>query len=427
MGFIPPDELLKTSGNKSDNALNFNIDIYALGKVIYCCFTGNQVDLFPSLPNDIMADSGCAKLNKVVSIACQNNSIIKITSVQEFKKILLGKFSIYDKISNLLQRISKYFYLITFKSKIGSWVANNVLITIMSVISIFSISYYAIDKIRLKQKQAIEFAKAEAFRHDTEIADKLYGTINRRMSFGMSAGDQADGGVKSLNVIDSIKAHNQPLVLEGGPRQKHLTYKNDFSDIDLKIQAGNGITTCENNLRIPSGLGEIAFPQSLPDEYELSFKIMPNSFWGTINFEVIAAEYSQNIHRDYKGTSPGTKFKYYWSLKGDGDKMSLMPIMFRRQDADVDAFEMVGGPGEHLSSKNQYYSVKIIMTKDLMRIFINNEIYYYEPSLFGGGVFSIKYDISKAVVKIMDLQVYDIGPVKNGSLPAEQQYKLPSK
>ena len=49
LDFLPPEERSRESSPNTGDSRQRN-DLYAFGKIIYCCITGNGADLFPSLP-----------------------------------------------------------------------------------------------------------------------------------------------------------------------------------------------------------------------------------------------------------------------------------------------------------------------------------------------------------------------------------------
>ena len=52
LDFLPPEALLSTSTNPSRESGQQN-DLYAFGKLIYCCITGNPANAFPSIPPEL--------------------------------------------------------------------------------------------------------------------------------------------------------------------------------------------------------------------------------------------------------------------------------------------------------------------------------------------------------------------------------------
>ncbi|MFZ2655551.1 MAG: protein kinase [Victivallales bacterium] len=70
--FIPPE---KSTG--------FEADIYALGKVLYCAFTGFTADKFPSLPDDLNSELA-SRFNLIVLKACAGTPQDRFRTVAEF-------------------------------------------------------------------------------------------------------------------------------------------------------------------------------------------------------------------------------------------------------------------------------------------------------------------------------------------------------
>lgn len=70
--FIPPE-----------NSTGFEADIYALGKVLYCAFTGFTADKFPSLPDDLNSELS-SRFNRIALKACAGTPQDRFKSVVEF-------------------------------------------------------------------------------------------------------------------------------------------------------------------------------------------------------------------------------------------------------------------------------------------------------------------------------------------------------
>jgi formylglycine-generating enzyme required for sulfatase activity len=86
VGFIPPEELLGENDSSTGN--NTHYDIYAIGKVMYCALTRLPPDEFPFLPESVNSDLG-KRLSQVIGIACCRNPAARISSIDEFRKLLL--------------------------------------------------------------------------------------------------------------------------------------------------------------------------------------------------------------------------------------------------------------------------------------------------------------------------------------------------
>jgi len=80
--FIPPEEFANDNENK------YSVDLYALGKVIYCCLTRESARSYPSVPVSIINDPDYAKLNKIVNKLCDKDRSARITSINMLRKLL---------------------------------------------------------------------------------------------------------------------------------------------------------------------------------------------------------------------------------------------------------------------------------------------------------------------------------------------------
>ena len=107
LGFIPP-ERFKSSNSSTKSATD---DLYAMGKLIYCVFTGNSPDKFPSIPQDIVLDEDTKKLNEVILIACSKVSRLRFNSIDKFRKALLTSVSKKQKTLNFIWTY-RYYWLI---------------------------------------------------------------------------------------------------------------------------------------------------------------------------------------------------------------------------------------------------------------------------------------------------------------------------
>ena len=82
LGFLPPELLsgdVETNGKAGD--------IYALGKVLYCAFTGENPGRFPHLPRDLGAAT-CRALLPVLMHACDEKPKKRYADIGEFRRAL---------------------------------------------------------------------------------------------------------------------------------------------------------------------------------------------------------------------------------------------------------------------------------------------------------------------------------------------------
>ena len=83
-GFVPKE---CSSGNSGTPADNFNIDLYAMGKVIYCALTGLDAKEFPKLP-DAMFTPALKPVNLFLLKACSDNPGDRFMDAAAFRQVL---------------------------------------------------------------------------------------------------------------------------------------------------------------------------------------------------------------------------------------------------------------------------------------------------------------------------------------------------
>jgi serine/threonine protein kinase len=92
-GFMPPEGVDGTGA-----------DLYAVGKLLYCSMTGNDVREFPSLPNDIKRTSCVRKLNRIILRACSRKSSLRYQSAIDFQNALIEDFSTLLIMKNFFRK-----------------------------------------------------------------------------------------------------------------------------------------------------------------------------------------------------------------------------------------------------------------------------------------------------------------------------------
>lgn len=108
--FIPPE-----------NSTGSGADLYALGKLLYCCYTGNSPDKYPSLPKGLdMKD--VSKLNLVALKACDPNQEGRFRNAAEFRAALRGgKMCSYGSRKKVFTRILRYALLPAAVAGASAW------------------------------------------------------------------------------------------------------------------------------------------------------------------------------------------------------------------------------------------------------------------------------------------------------------------
>lgn len=99
LGFIPPERLAAQSG-----CVSAADDLYALGKVLYCAWSGNAPEFFPSIPADLLAEPGARQLNSVISAACAVDPKARFRSAGEFAAALSSGVPFGKRLRSSLRR-----------------------------------------------------------------------------------------------------------------------------------------------------------------------------------------------------------------------------------------------------------------------------------------------------------------------------------
>ncbi len=189
--FFPPE---RSIGKKAD--------LYAVGKVLYCMFTGLSPDKFPSLPDNIISDMNEKKrhINKIINKACSKSQKNRFNSSDEFLMALNGEI--------------KNFTLPPLKKIIG--------ISIVVITTFMSIFYYKSKDVDMKltKENRIIFAKHLL----------LYKKYYLRKQY--------DKAIEEINLIEE----KFPLYTKNGKMEKYKVFiKNGIKKQVLKLNKLNGL------------------------------------------------------------------------------------------------------------------------------------------------------------------------------------------
>ena len=86
LAFLPPE--MRSDNFTAEAPVVSRGDFYALGKVIYCAFTGKSPEEFPSLPANITMDSGSKQLVHLCLALCETDPAERCSSPNEIRQLL---------------------------------------------------------------------------------------------------------------------------------------------------------------------------------------------------------------------------------------------------------------------------------------------------------------------------------------------------
>lgn len=369
LGFIPPERLRAgTTGNDHAD------DLYACGKVLYCCLTGNSAGEFPALPRGVLGDAECRQLNRVVLTACGRRRGQRFLTAGEFSRALLVGVSPGKRLALLCHRL-RYVLLVLGVLVLGG-VALRVLALRGPAAEVPAVQVGAIKDV----KQLDVIAYGDGMMYLPEPGDALH-----------------DGIV--------------PFELDGAPRRKKLVFadphmsKDNWSDRD-----GTGFIFWRDALYVGS-LGVLRLQQTLPMAYALSFDIDCSGMNGAVGFQVAALDRNELA-----------RAVCHWTLyRNRTGKLAVSPLAFRAEDGREYSFQ----PLLFKEGETATLHVDIVQTERIFRVYINGEPVIYVPSLFFGGQFGIAADEKRSggEVPITNLQIHAIE--RDPTCPANEQYALP--
>ncbi|MBS1371227.1 MAG: protein kinase [Lentisphaeria bacterium] len=86
--FIPPELLGRTK--KITPRSGYEADIYALGKTLYCLFSGSSANSFPIIGTDKLATPEGKIINRTINAVCHPSYARRLKTSDEFRKALRG-------------------------------------------------------------------------------------------------------------------------------------------------------------------------------------------------------------------------------------------------------------------------------------------------------------------------------------------------
>ena len=385
--FFPPEMLM--SGEMFYKGINTaQLDLYALGKTMYCGLTGNAPEQFPSVPKELLTEQNSKKINKIIKWACHSNPVFRYNSAVDFCQALDNK----NHIQNVIKSFLSFFYEIyrsiknacieTFFSS-ATW---KIVLPILLLGTILFSAPYAY-KYYLYKKSLSPGAKPEYAEKYKALCEEDY--------------RKAVPSIKE-EALRKFKASLGTEDLKGYPQKIDL-FRNNFDSAKLWTKQGKFKNTIIENDKIivktKDDLEMVLKGFLLPKSYEISFEINPSSFDGI--FEITVG------NQDFKLEQNPEAFK--WGL---GSKSKVSDLSFRYLPGKYCNFISSSTPKiKQLSPLNQFSKIQIICFNDAIRIYCNgNLVFAPSPMLFAGGFFKFKVKSEKSYSSftLRNLHIYDL-------------------
>lgn len=371
LGFIPPERLKSGSSGKSSAD-----DLYALGKVLYCCLSGNAVDEYPSFPLSLLNDA-YSHLNEVILTACNKNTTLRFKTAEEFRNALANGISHKRRLWSTVFRMRYWgiglLILIMFG---GIWLT-------------------------MKPKIVLPSPPPEKPLELGEIQNRTYFSLN------IDAND-SDVDTSQTNYIDPVFRQYSPQKLDSAPRNQEVMF-NRFSGKEWQSFHSRNFWQSGNTLRINANAeGGMRLMLPLDYAYAIRFEIDYEKLEDLLTFQI--------YHPDYNTL-------YQWTLHQWQGKLTLRPLEYQSENGER-KFQIK----PKLQPKNTpgFHKIEMLQTSKIFRLYIDGELVLYAPSFFRGGYFAIIAQSGNTnFVELKNFELLKI--LHDPKCPPEKQYKLPNE
>jgi len=418
-GFIPPEEIINSVKGRSRTDNNFDIDLYALGKVIYCCFTGNSVESYPSIPEDLLNNTESAGLNKLIGMLCAPNRFKRVCSINILRKMLYGIFP-----------------RLTFMTLLYRYIIFSLQLMLNGILDFARYLRYSPRWVKYTISTAILLGLW--FSWDILGAHYLY--YNSPQNYIERKCQEYSRQISELGSSPDIDSITTEITKQS--RNRKLAYSAVF---DKVLKDWKQLITPEGNLDFQNEkfiAGALAHCDmrnkvSLPDDYEISFDAEYESMKATVRFSVCAAPGTQY------DLSPGIKdiflprinnddfpAQYEWGIDSEANFTDLRNTQIPRSNAAA------GDSSKSLiqiKGLKSFYRFQIIKAANHLLVFCNGNLLYPPKNVyFKGGHFGIAIESTQEnnLVVVKNLKVYDISPSNSTGdffIPDAESYEKTDK
>lgn len=413
--FVPPELLSGETKLVKENA--HETDIYALGKPLYCVFTGLDATHYPLVPPAKLKAQEDRQINRAVKALCHSSHAVRLKTSDKFRHALEGHvgfgFWVRSFLIFLWKLISAPYRLLglIFKNAI----IRNLIFLLLMIAAAWGV--YHLYK-QYRQQQLLSSLAASGMLSVEEEKDYAY--LSRKSELTNEETKRLQKlteKIKQLAQIVNVEGDMEVGDSSAERRMHKLVYREEFSSLanwnvksdDKPYLSGKSIA-----FNATSQIDMILDKITLPDEYEINFSINYPQSAPSLHFTVYApqsVDYSDGRARHVppENRNPAS---YNWPI---GDNGSLGPATSRQISGagytlpnEVKPNQEFLHPGTHRMS--------IIKTGNHARIYLNGKM-LYSPIFFTwpGGKFRIlSFGRGSKTVEFSDLTIYDIGKKNSG-------------
>ena len=328
LGFIPPERLKAGTG-----AMSSADDLFALGKVLYCCLTGNDVEEYPVFPHSLLRPE-YSQLNKVILTACNRDPAKRFRSAAEFSRAL-GRGAIGKR--RLLPSFFRGRYL-------GFW---------LGAVIAFSCIW---------QRLTPEVVSSETGHVPSALAGDEFSP----------AENVPPGG---SNYLEPTFSQASPDPFESILRHREMI-PDSFSEKDWKLLSSKNLQLSNKTLRgWPDARGGVRLLLPLDYSYAIRFQIDYGRLDGLL------------IFRSSIWNPNGSEDSFIqWSLLRTQEHFTLNPLEFQEENGKR---RILIHPVKQPRKTPGFHRVEMVQTTRMFGLYIDGELLLYAPGFFCGGYFTL--------------------------------------
>jgi serine/threonine protein kinase len=431
--FVPPELLSGESKLVKGNALE--TDIYALGKTLYCVFSGLDATHYPVVPPAKLKTSEDWKFNRAVKALCHSSHAVRLKNSDEFRRALEGHvgfgFWVRSFMVFLLQITTLPWQTLRLACK-NTFIRNFLLLLICAALVQGIYLYRNPSPVSINssisQEHIDDYMELRWKKNLTEKEAQRLQSIIRRMEV-----ERLDTG--GGTIFDGTLP---------GKRMHKLIYQEKFMSLDhWKLKSEKRPSLNNKQMSLNTGV-DIILNNDLPDEYEIKFTIDYPSNAPVLRFMV----YDPNSIEDWriKHVSPEdcnpedyNPASFYWTIGAFGF-LEPTRILSINNFFEVVNHRLTGRATRSSSPSVESLlqtpiplgeqRISIVKTGNYVRVYCNGEMIYKPISLaWHGGRFRITgTGLGEGAISLSNLTVYDIGrKIVGGNKYQESSLVTPAK
>ena len=456
--FIPPEYL---TGQKK--LPTQEIDVYALGKTLFCAFSGQDPGRYPLLPRSILREPGKSRLNHLAKCACAVDPFTRLKTISGFRRILHGESGWKYEFLRVLRGLHLLLLLplVLIFSAIRFFLAHKWVLILAGLLVLGWFGMVLKAYVQLERmchpydpgihadtwKQAFatwhlpfsghdlyDFYKKNDFsiRHYGErrlvtreeyLRAKNFGIPSQSIGLGFEIGDPEEGG----KAVQTKVVYPVPEVTQETPLDGEYLHELCFRGIrSSELNVPSGTEWQEGVMTLPAvRRGVLKFQEELPSRSEIRLSFDPSGFCGTLEFALTAAEYVPLPGQPVPETQIRRQLRF--RIRSTGEKLLFEPALYREQDRTEDELAAIGDPKTGaVEWKERFCELRILFADHCRRVYLNGSLVWATCPAFFGGFFEMRYRSEAGGLRINDFAVYDTGIVQPGE-KRESRLTLPTR